>query len=134
MEDFTTISLNSSNLDDPTFNNKYSINFPSGLQVDKYTSIAVSQVSLYFSWFNISASIGNNRIDLIFPTSTTDTTISITITDGYYSVETLNQYLQSVMIANNMYMVDTNGNYVYYIEILTNPTYYGIQFVMSAVP
>jgi hypothetical protein len=134
LEGFQTISLNSSNLDDNGFNNKYSVQFPSGFSVDENTAIAVSQVSLFFSWFNISSILGNNRLDLIFPTSTTPTTITLTIPDGYYSVSTLNEYLQTIMIANNLYMTDSNGNNVYYLEVITNPTYYSVDFNFYTIP
>jgi len=134
MDEFVTVALNSSNLESNGYNNLYSISFPSGFNVDQRTSIAVASVSLYFSWFNITAAIGNNRIDLIFPTSSTDLTIQVTIPDGYYSAVTLNQYLQSVQIANGCYMVDSNGNYIYYVDLSTNATYYGLEFVLTNIP
>ena len=133
--DYQTIVLNSSNLDQNGYSNKYSMNFLSGFNNSQgNVSIAVSSVSLYFSWFNISSALGNNRIDLIYPTAGAPTTIQITIPDGYYSVQTLNEYLQSVMISNNVYMTDASGNNVYYLEVITNPTYYSIDFNFYLVP
>ena len=134
IEGFQTISLNSSNLESNGFNNKYSFQFPSGFSVDENTTIAVSQVSLYFSWFNISSAIGNITLSLIFPTSTTSITITLQVPDGYYSVSTLNEYLQKIMISNNLYMTDTNGNNVYYLEVIENPTYYTIDFNFYTIP
>ena len=134
IEGYQTISLNSNNLETNGFNNKYSLQFPSGFTVDENTSIAISQVSLFFSWFNISSTLGNNRLDLIFPTSTTPTTINITVPDGYYSVSTLNDYLQTIMISYGLYMTDSNSNNVYYLEVVENPTYYTVDFNFYTIP
>jgi hypothetical protein len=34
----------------------------------------------------------------------------------------------------NLYLIDNNGNYVYYVTFLYNPTTYGVQLITSIVP
>ena len=54
--------------------------------------------------------------------------------NGYYSVNDINNYLQSVFIANGHYLVNSTGQYVYYITLQYNPTYYAVQVVTYAIP
>ena len=55
-----TIILNKSNLVANKKNNVLEYNFPSSVQF-KDTYIAVKSVSMYYSWYNISKSLGNNQ-------------------------------------------------------------------------
>jgi hypothetical protein len=63
------------------------------------------------------------------------TTITCTLPNGYYSVADINSFIQQQLIANNIgYLVDNNGNYVYYIELVENAVYYSIQQNSYACP
>lgn len=125
------IILNSSNLASTSTNNVYRYNFPTGAVHFKKCKIAVASVALYYSWYNITAAAGNNTFQFIFPGSGTKT---VTLPDGFYSISTLNTYLQNYCILNGLYLVDGSGNYVYYLEFVTNSTYYGVQFNAYPVP
>jgi hypothetical protein len=47
----------------------------------------------------------------------------------------LNAYLQSVMVSNGHYLINTTtGDYVYYLEIVENPSFYAIQLNCYAMP
>lgn len=121
------IVLNSSNLVQDGQNNKLIYKFPNSV-VFKNNSIAVSSVSMYYSWFNISHALMNN----IFSYSWTEgsnppITYEVVIPDGLYEIAQLNAYLQFVMISNNTYLIDASGKYVYYAEIVLNPTRYAVQ-------
>jgi len=120
-----TIVLNSSNLVDDGQNNKLVYNFPSSV-LFKDTYVAISSVSMYYSWFNIKAAFGNNIISYSWNTGTT-TTYTLTIPDGLYEVSALNQFLQFEMIKRSHYVIDSTGNNVYFIELTVNPARYAIQ-------
>lgn len=118
----TNVDTNNSN------NNRYIYKFPTSANF-KNAKIAINSISLYYSWFNISAKITNNTFSYTWYSGAgpTSTTISITVPDGFYTISDLNSYLQSVMISNNHYLIDSSGNYVYFLEFTTNQTYYAVQ-------
>ena len=125
------VILNSTNLVSSNANlNQYRYTFPTGAITFSDSSIAVSNVQIFYSWYNISASAGNNSYTLVF----LGTPYVITMPSGYYSVSSLNEYLQQQMVANNLYLINSTGEYVYYAEYLENSTYYSIQLNCYPVP
>jgi hypothetical protein len=100
----------------------------------KDQQVALKSISLYYAWDNISAAQQNNTFSYIWHTSSGTTTHTVTIPDGSYSIDDLNSYLQSVMIANGHYLVNDSGDHVYYIEFLTNAVYYAVQLNCLALP
>lgn len=126
--------LNSTNLDATSYpnNNRYRYVFPSPANF-KNSQVALQGINIFFSWNNITAANGNNTFSYIFP-SLVPVTTTVTIPDGYYSVAQLNNYLESIMIGLGQYLVDANGNYVYYIQFTTNSTYYAVELDSYAFP
>ena len=118
--------MNSSNLVQDGQNNKLIYKFPNSV-VFKNNSIAVSSVSMYYSWFNISQALGNNTFTYSWTNGTTVTTYQVVIPDGLYEIAQLNSYFQFVMISNDTYLIDSSGKYVYYAELILNPTRYAVQ-------
>jgi hypothetical protein len=51
---------------------------------------------------------------------------TVVIPDGLYEISTINEYLQSVFIANGDYLFNGTNN-VYYAEMVVNPTRYAVQ-------
>ena len=130
-----TLVLNSSNVD-PNDTSRYIYRFPAGGASLAGKEIAVAAISLYYSWFNISTALNNKIFRYVFYSGAgpTATTITVTIPDGFYTAAQLNAYLQSVMIANGHYLVTSTGDFVYFLEIVENPTAYAIQFNSYALP
>jgi hypothetical protein len=123
-----TIVLNQTNLIQDGKNNKLVYNFPNSVHF-KNNSIAVSSISMYYSWFNISAELQNNQFSVAYldPTNTL-VTIPIVIPDGVYEIATLNALLQFTLINEGFYLIDTNTNKnVYYAEFILNPSRYAVQ-------
>ena len=85
------ILLNSS---DYTANsgNTYTYSLPQNYKSNVGDQIGVSSDSMYNSTFNITASRGNNTIQLIW-NSAIPVTYNLTIPDGYYSVSDINFFL-----------------------------------------
>jgi hypothetical protein len=79
------IVLNSSNLVPDGQNNKLIYKFPNSV-VFKNNSIAVSSVSMYYSWFNISQALMNNKFSYSWTENTTITTYEVLIPDGLYEI------------------------------------------------
>lgn len=126
-----TIVLNSSNITG-TGNNTFVYTFPQGQAAFKEgDQIALSFLSLYYSWNNITNGSNSN-----FSYKWTDgTSVSVSLPSGFYQVSDLNAYLQSIMYTNNHYLYNTStGAYLYYIEFAENTVYYSVQLNVYAVP
>lgn len=123
-----TIVLNTTNLVPDGKNNKLIYRFPNSV-VFKNNSIAVSSVSMYYSWFNISAELQNNTFTISYlDTVGTLTPYVVNIPDGTYEIVTLNALLQFEFIQLGLYFLDSvTGNNVYYAEFILNPARYAVQ-------
>lgn len=119
-----TLILNSSNIVQGSNNSKFKYIFPNGGYNFKDDLVAVQEISMYFSTFNITSAYGNNSFQYIWVNGTTFT---VTIPDGYYSIATLNEYLQYVMIQNTHYLRTTSGQNVYLLEMVINQSRYAVQ-------
>jgi len=120
-----TLILNSSNVVAGSGNSKFLYTFPQGGYVFKDDLIAIQEVSMFFSTFNITASYNNNTFSYIWIDGTTHT---VNIPDSFLQVSDLNELLQSVMIGNSHYLVNsTTGDYVYLLEMVINQPLYAVQ-------
>ena len=128
-----TIVLNRSNLVPDGQNNKMIYNFPGSVEF-KDSYIAVSQISMYYSWFNIAEDYNNNTLQYTWTTGATTTTYTLDIPDGLYEVSRLNEYLQFAMIQNGHYLINAQGENVYYLEVIVNPSRYGVQLNTFLIP
>jgi hypothetical protein len=90
---------------------------------DEY--IAVQQISLYNSVFNISSALNNNSFSYTWIDGLTYNVV-MTASGIHLSLSQLNSYFQSVMIANNHYYTSAGQN-VYLMEILVNQSAYAYQ-------
>lgn len=116
------------------YNNVYRYTFPAGSVQFKNSKLAITNVNIFYSWFNISAANDNNTFSFIFPNSGGSTTFNLTLPDGYYSVSDINSYIQQICIANTLYLVDSTGNNVYYLQLSENSSTYSVQFNAFLVP
>lgn len=125
--------LNASNVLDDGTNSTYIYNFPNSIVLtDKY--IAVSSVTLYYSWFNIDTKYNNNFFTYTWTVGAVSTTYTINIPNGLYNIVDINAYCQWVMINNGHYLINSSGSNVYYFELLVNPNRYAIQLNTFLVP
>lgn len=128
------VTLNKNNLD-PNDQKKSTYRYSfAGTQYFKDTKIALAKVNLFYSWFNISAALNNNKFDYIFTDGSGSTTYNLTIPDGFYTIADLNSFLQFDMIDNGLFLVNDAGDNVYYLEIVENSTFYSIQLNNYAFP
>lgn len=127
----------------------FQYNFPRGsVKFGDGDKIALAQLSLYYSWYNIRTSYRNNTFtytwwDLAHPYGVIDAgnTYSVTFPDGFFHlnfpaspVNTYNEYFQKAMIQNGTYLLDAAGDYVFYMEIYWNNTFGRAQIVSYPIP
>lgn len=124
--------LNQSNLVQDGKNNKLVYKFPNSVVFkDKY--VAITSISMFYSWDNISTEFNNNRLSYTWTAGGVTTTYDIVIPDGIYEIQDLNNYCQFVMISNNTYWIQGGLN-VYPFELVINPNRYSVQLNTFLVP
>jgi hypothetical protein len=119
-----TIIINSSNIVPSTNNSEFTYNFPNGGVVFRDDLIAIQQVSVFNSVFNITTASNNNTFSY---TWVNGTTYNITIPDSYLDASGINAYMQSVMFSNKHYMTTATGSIVYFLEFVLNSARYAFQ-------
>lgn len=125
--------LNASNIVQDGQNNKLVYNFPNSINFkDKY--IAVSSVTMYYSWFNISSNYQNNSFTYSWTSGGVTTVYTVNIPNGLYDISDINFYLQYNFIRNGHYLVNASGENVYYAEMVVNANRYAIQINTNLVP
>jgi hypothetical protein len=127
------IVLNSSNLVANGRNDTFKYNFPSGATF-KNAFVSIMQINMYNSIFNINGSLyNNNSFSIIFPTASTTYTLNVTLPNSYMAYSDINSYVQSLMIAQGLYLINGSTN-VYFWNIQANPTLYSAQINEFSVP
>ena len=115
-------------------NNQLVFKFPNSVRLSNH-AIAVSGISMFYSWFNITALFQNNTFSYTWVDNTgTINNYNVVIPDGVYDISTINSYFQSVMVDNGTYAINTAGEYVYYLEMVVNASQYKIQINSYQVP
>lgn len=126
------IVMNSTNLVQDGLNNKLVYKFPNSVVFkDKY--VAVSSISMYYSWFNITSALGNNKFTFTWTAGVTTTPYTITIPDGLWDISAINNYIQFFCIANSLYWTVSGANY-YPFELLINANRYAVQLNTYYIP
>lgn len=127
--------MNNNNVVSGSNNSSYKYTFLQPTAILDEAEMAVSNITIPYSWFNISAANNNNTFQFYFPdSSSTATPYTVTLQDGFYSVTDINAALQQFCIANGLYLINGSGKYVYYLTLLYNPTFYAVQVIAQFVP
>ena len=114
-------------------NTNFSYNFIQGaLRITDDAEMCVSQIVMPYSFFNLNISVYANTI---ISYKWLGTTYSYTFSNGFYQTSDINSALQLYMISQGQYLYDTTRNQnVYYIQILTNSTYYANTIYCFPIP
>ena len=120
-----TLILNSTDILPNTGNATLSYEFAGGnINLKKGQKIALASLQMYNSTFNITAANQNN----FFKYTWVDGNVfDVTIPDGYYDINTLNNYLHFVMVQSYHYMVTSTGDFVYFLTLGINPVKYAVE-------
>jgi hypothetical protein len=125
------IILNSDNVNNGN-NSQYKFNFISGnFTVKSEAQICVSQIQIPYSWFNITEEYQNNKFDII---DWLGNIYNVILPNGFYTITDINQFLEIYSVNNGLYLINNNGQNVYYLQIFTNQQYYRNQLLFYPVP
>ena len=132
-----TITLNKNNIVSDGKNSTLIYKFPKSVAF-KNEQIALAQIQLYYSWENINAiPLNNSSFSYLFPNNdnpATYTSYPVVIPNGIYEIDDINFFLQSKMITNGHYLVNTSGQNVFFLDLKVSPTTYSVIVNYFAVP
>jgi hypothetical protein len=126
-----TLVINKSHVVNDGSNSRFRYNFLTNVKFNEGDKIALAVANIPYSWFNIhSQKYNNTSYSIIY----NNTTYNLVMPNGFYTLIDMNYYLQQFLITNNLYLVNSSGDYVYFLEWQTNPNYYAIQLNSYPVP
>jgi hypothetical protein len=128
--------MNSNNVIAGSNNSRYSYTFiNNNLTLLDEAEICISNITLPYSFYNVTIAYNNRSFNLYFPTGAGETLFNILLPDQcFMTVTDINAYMQQQMILNGLYLINPQGKYVYYATFLYNPTTYGVQLICQTVP
>ena len=121
-----TLILNANNLIDTNNKNVFRYKFPNSAKFNKGDSLALMNLEIPYSWYNITSELKNNTLQITYNNQTTN----IIIPDGYYTITALNSYIRSVCLlsTNNLpYSMTATNDIIYFFEFVQNTAFYSIQ-------
>tara|TARA_R110002020_G_scaffold38146_5_gene115001 strand:+ start:4007 stop:4918 length:912 start_codon:yes stop_codon:yes gene_type:complete len=130
-----TIVLKSSNITDTNRNSTFQYDFPNSINF-KDMELGLISASLYYSWFNISDELGNRTFTYrVYDSTASDYVVNtVTLDEGLYEISDINKALQFDFIAQGFYLIDANGDNVYFAEFLPNVVRNSVDINTYSVP
>lgn len=120
------LTVSSSDRESNQTTSDFSISFNPPLRIAGNWSMALEQASIWYSWYNISSDYGNQTFRYYNGTVWKN----ITITAGLYTIEDLNNLIQTSMLANGDYTVVSGVN-VFDISLVPNFNTFKLRIVLS---
>ncbi|EGZ30666.1 hypothetical protein PHYSODRAFT_472527 [Phytophthora sojae] len=116
-------------------NSRWAYTFPGSACNFQDVEASIQSISLYNSEFNVdSIQFANTSFQIEVPTAATTSVISVNLVDGYYLYTDINRNIQTALVNAGAYLIDSNGNNVFYLQIEENSTYYACQLDCSPTP
>tara|TARA_R110000744_G_scaffold94472_3_gene182432 strand:+ start:2605 stop:3492 length:888 start_codon:yes stop_codon:yes gene_type:complete len=128
-----TIVLKSSNIVDTTKNSTFQYDFPNSVQM-KDMELALISASMYYTWFNISQELNNRKFSYKYVVLSTVYTRTVELDEGLYEISDINKALQFDFIEAGLYLVNADGDNVYYAEFTINPVRNSVDINTYPVP
>lgn len=129
-----SLVLNNSNVVANSNKSRYLYTFIGGNFKTKNARMCVSQVTIPYSWFNISPQWSNQSLTFGWMNGASLFLYAVNFPTGFYSTADINNYLQQFMISIGAYLINASGQFVFYASIVQNQTYYANQLVLTLVP
>ena len=120
-----TLILNSSNIVPGSNNSQLQYNFVGGgINLRSGQKVGLVNLSMYYSTFNITSNNKNNSYSYIWVNGVT---YNVNMPNGFYDVDTINNYLHYTMVQNKHYLVSSTGDYVYLATWSVNASRYSVE-------
>ena len=129
------LKIDSGDLIQDGYNSSWRYSFPGSSANFQDIVCAIQSISLYNSEYNIdSVAFNNTSFKVEVPTAATTQILSINLPDGYYSYTDINREIQTALVNAGAYLIDANGDNVFYIQLTENSVYYSAQLDFSPTP
>lgn len=123
------------------YGNTLIVNFPEN-QKFQQAEISLANLFIFFSWYNIQASFGNNVFSYLWPNSAGGlTTYTVVVPDGFYQINDLNAYFQQQQFLNGTFLDSgTSGvgptatSPVFFLSFAVNSTFYRTTVSITLLP
>jgi hypothetical protein len=126
------IILNSNNFNSDS--NSFIYKFPIPQTFDDM-EIGLSSINIFNSFYNVSSTLGNNKVIIEFPSGESDyVTVNYTIDDGFYDTSSFNYLLQKIMYDNYFYTVPSADKVTYYLNLAVSAAQYANTLTTYAIP
>ena len=131
-----TLVLNSNNVVPNGSNSKLQYKFiEGGINIPDGAEMCLLSATIPYSFFNVRSDYYNNSsFSYKWPVNNVMTSFTVLMPNGFYNVNDINNFMQSVFIANGHYLVNSSGLYVYYLTMQYNISYYAVQVVCYPIP
>jgi hypothetical protein len=110
--------------------NKFTFTMPTPYQSGSHDRIALKNLRLYYSWFNLTQKKNNSAYSYKW----LGNYHVVLMPDGIWSYADFLAFLQQTMLANGHYLIDSTGANVFFISLLVNSVYYKISLMITAIP
>ena len=121
--------------------NTYKYNFiQGGFDIPEGSSICVTNITIPYSWYNISSICGNNYFSYSIPSSLGSVSVTVTIPDGFYTISDLNNLLSKSLFSSNFYFYNSSNGVsdpsqiIYPIQFATNAANYTNSIIFQYIP
>ena len=129
-----SVVLNSSNITNlNSGNNRFRCTFPTAQKFEN-KCIAITQLSLYYAWNNITSVFNNNKFGFIFPNGTGYSNYEVNLPDSNLEYADLNTALQLYCKSQGLYLLDSSGKELYFLSIQLFQAEYSVILAYSPVP
>jgi hypothetical protein len=92
--------------------------------------VTLQSLSLYNSFFNVSAANGNNVVTF----GILGSTYTHTLDNGYYTVSNLKYALEDKMVKSLLYVTGSDGKNKYFLDLYKNEVKYDVQLSAFLIP
>jgi hypothetical protein len=136
MSEYSTLVINDTNsIPNGNYFNKYRYEFPQPTFFKKGSKIAMSNIQIPYSFFNVMNFYNNNKFTLKIPTATGLVIENITIPDGNYSILSFNNIINQTLITLGYALYnDKTKVYNQYISLSANVNNYQNYFTFNKIP
>lgn len=110
----------------------YTFKFPQPMYIPTGYEVGVYQFQITNSIFNITSALNNNTFS--YYSFKNSSLVNLTIPNGFYGYSDFNGYLISQMLNNGDYLVNANGQNVYYIAFQVDSVHYATVFTLTPLP
>jgi hypothetical protein len=130
-----TLILNSTNIQPNSGNSSFTFPFTNGnFFVPDDSEICVTNVNIPYSNFNFNQQYNNQSFYFTWTVGSTLNQYLVTIPNSFQTIDSFNNFMELFCVNNGLYLINNQGQNVYYFNFSTNDNLYSVQSLFLLVP